>query len=71
MPNGHKIDQIVNKIDQIVNKIDQIVNKIDRIVNKIDQIVNKIDQHFPLQDPPKFTQIGIFGLKTYHLATQE
>jgi hypothetical protein len=23
----------------------------------------------PLQDPPKFTQIGIFGLKIYHLAT--
>jgi hypothetical protein len=22
-----------------------------------------------LQDPPKFTQIGIFGLKMYHLAT--
>jgi hypothetical protein len=22
-----------------------------------------------LQDPPKFTQIGIFGLKTNHLAT--
>jgi hypothetical protein len=22
-----------------------------------------------LQDPPKFTQIGIFGLKIYHLAT--
>jgi hypothetical protein len=26
-------------------------------------------QHHPLQDPPKFTQIGIFGLKIYHLAT--
>jgi hypothetical protein len=22
-----------------------------------------------LQDPPKFTQIGIFGMKVYHLAT--
>jgi hypothetical protein len=32
---------------------------------------HKIDQHFPLQDPPKFTQSGIiFGLKTNHLATQ-
>jgi hypothetical protein len=29
----------------------------------------KIFQHLPLQDPPKFTQIGIFGLKTNHLAT--
>jgi hypothetical protein len=26
-------------------------------------------QHLPLQDPPKFTQIGIFGLKICHLAT--
>jgi hypothetical protein len=30
---------------------------------------HKVYQHFPLQDPPKFTQIGIFGLKTNHLAT--
>jgi hypothetical protein len=29
----------------------------------------KIDQHLPLQDPPKFTQIVIFGLKMRHLAT--
>jgi hypothetical protein len=29
----------------------------------------KIYQHLQLQDPPKFTQIGIFGLKVYHLAT--
>jgi hypothetical protein len=27
-------------------------------------------KHLPLQHPPKFTQIGIFGLKTNHLATQ-
>jgi hypothetical protein len=26
---------------------------------------------FPFQCPPKFTQIGIFGLKIYHLATPE
>jgi hypothetical protein len=26
-------------------------------------------QHFPLQGPPKFTQIRIFGLKINHLAT--
>jgi hypothetical protein len=25
-------------------------------------------QHLPLQDPPKFTQIWIFSLKTNHLA---
>jgi hypothetical protein len=29
----------------------------------------KIYQHFPLQIPRKFTQIGIFGLKMYHPAT--
>jgi hypothetical protein len=28
-------------------------------------------QHLPLQDPPKFTQIWIFGFKTNHLATME
>jgi hypothetical protein len=26
-------------------------------------------QHLPLQDPPIFTLIGIFGLKIYDLAT--
>jgi hypothetical protein len=31
---------------------------------------HKIYKHRQLQDPPKFTQIGIFGLKVYHLATQ-
>jgi hypothetical protein len=30
---------------------------------------HKIYQHFSFQDPPKITQIGIFGLKIYHLAT--
>jgi hypothetical protein len=30
---------------------------------------HKTYQHFPLQDPPKFTQIGIFGSKTNHLAS--
>jgi hypothetical protein len=31
---------------------------------------DKIYQLFSLQDTPKFTQIEIFGLKIYHLATQ-
>jgi hypothetical protein len=26
-------------------------------------------QNFPFQGPPKYTQIGIFGLKINHLAT--
>jgi hypothetical protein len=30
---------------------------------------HKIYRHFQLQDPPKLTQIGIFGLKMNHLAT--
>jgi hypothetical protein len=28
-----------------------------------------IYHHIPLQVPPKFTQIGIFGLEIYYLAT--
>jgi hypothetical protein len=31
--------------------------------------VHKIYHPLPLQDPPKFTQIWIFGLKANHLAT--
>jgi hypothetical protein len=30
---------------------------------------HKISPHFPIKGPPKFTQIGIFGLKINHLAT--
>jgi hypothetical protein len=30
---------------------------------------HKIYQDFPLQDPPKITNIGIFGMKINHLAT--
>jgi hypothetical protein len=30
---------------------------------------HKIYQHFPVQGPPKFAQIWIFGLKRNHLAT--
>jgi hypothetical protein len=30
---------------------------------------HKIYQHLSQQDTPKFTQIGIFGLKLYNLAT--
>jgi hypothetical protein len=31
--------------------------------------VHRVYKHFPFQVPPKFTQIGILGLKIYHLAT--
>jgi hypothetical protein len=30
---------------------------------------HKILEHFPISGPIKFTQMGIFGLKTNHLAT--
>jgi hypothetical protein len=30
---------------------------------------HKIHQHFPFQDSPKYSQIGIFGMKINHLAT--
>jgi hypothetical protein len=30
---------------------------------------HKIYQHLPFEDRIKFTQVGIFGLKIYHLAT--
>jgi hypothetical protein len=32
--------------------------------------IKYVYQHLPSQDRPKFTQIGIFGLKINHLATQ-
>jgi hypothetical protein len=32
-------------------------------------IIEYVDHDFPLQDPPKFTQIWIFGLKPNYLAT--
>jgi hypothetical protein len=37
--------------------------------NKIYQMAIEIYQHLSMQDTPKFTQIRIFGLKIYHLAT--
>jgi hypothetical protein len=36
---------------------------------KVDQMALKIYQHIRLQDPQKFAQIGIFGLRICHLAT--
>jgi hypothetical protein len=37
--------------------------------HKMYQMAIKIFQPFPIQGPPKFTQIWIFCLKIYHLAT--
>jgi hypothetical protein len=36
---------------------------------KIDQMATKYVHHLRLQDPPKFTQIGIIDFKKCHLAT--
>jgi hypothetical protein len=38
--------------------------------HKTDRNDHIIYQHLPSQHPPKFTKIGIFWLKTNHLATQ-
>jgi hypothetical protein len=32
---------------------------------------HRLYQLFPFQDPSAFTQIGIFGLKIYHLANPD
>jgi hypothetical protein len=56
IPNGNKIYQMA--ITYIYQNIYQKY-----------QNGYKIYQRFTLQDPPKFTQIGIWGLKMYHLAT--
>jgi hypothetical protein len=37
---------------------------------KVDQMAIKCTNNFHCKDPPKFTQTGILGLKTNHLATQ-
>jgi hypothetical protein len=37
--------------------------------SKIHQMAITYTNIFHLQDPTKFSQIGIFGLKIYHLAT--
>jgi hypothetical protein len=52
--NGHEIYQMAMKIPS---------------GRKIDQMAIKYTNNFPLQDPLKFTQIWIFCLKLYHLAT--
>jgi hypothetical protein len=55
IPNHHTIYQMATKIPN--------GRKIGRPNG------HKMYTHLPLQDPRKFSQIGIFGLKLYHLAT--
>jgi hypothetical protein len=72
--NNHKIYKITTKCAKLpqniqnYHKIYKITTKYTKLPQNI-QIGHKICQHLPLQHPPKFTQIGIFGSKTCHLAT--
>jgi hypothetical protein len=54
IPNNHKISQMATKYTKWTEHLPN---------------GPEIYQHLPLSDPPKFAQIGIFGLKTNHLAT--
>jgi hypothetical protein len=54
IPNDHKMYQIAIQYNKWLQYIPNF---------------RKIFQHFPFQGPPKHTQIGIFGLKMYTLAT--
>jgi hypothetical protein len=54
IPNDHKIYQTALNITKLPKNI---------------PTGHKTYQHFPLQGPPNFTQIGIFGFKINHLAT--
>jgi hypothetical protein len=56
------------KIYQNSNKMYQMAIRYTKWLSNIPND-HKIYQQFPFQGPPKYTQIWIFGLKTYHLAT--
>jgi hypothetical protein len=56
VPNDHKLYEMATKYIPEGRKIDQIAIKYTKI-------------HIPLQNPPKYNQIGILGLKICHLAT--
>jgi hypothetical protein len=76
IPNDHKIYQmftIFTKRPQYIPKGHNIYQKATIYTKRPQYIPNglKIYQHFRLQDPPKFTQIWIFGMKIYHLATPD
>jgi hypothetical protein len=61
VPNNHKIYQIITKYTKIPQNIP---NGYYILING-----HKIYQHFPFQGPQKSSQIGILGMKIYHLAT--
>jgi hypothetical protein len=62
------LDTIYQKTEEIIpnNKNLPIYIKNAKLHQKIG---HNICQPVPFQGPPKFTQIGILGLKRYHLAT--
>jgi hypothetical protein len=64
----------MTKLFQMAKKIYQMTKNIpndEKYTNWQKNTPNgrKIHKHHPLPDPQKFTQIWIFGLKIYHLAT--
>jgi hypothetical protein len=52
-----------------VPKREKIDTKLPENVPNGHKMYQMAIEHFPLPGPPKFTQIAIFGLKIYHLAT--
>jgi hypothetical protein len=62
---------VLDKIYPKRGKMYQITTKYQMALKytKCPKYDHKISQHAPLQGPLKFTQIGIFGMKIYHLAT--
>jgi hypothetical protein len=52
--NDHKIQQMTTKYNKCLQNVPMTENRPNG---------HKIYRHRPLQDPRKFTQIGIFGLK--------
>jgi hypothetical protein len=57
----------LGKIYQITKKYTKCKKVFEMAGNRLN--VQKICQHLPLHGPPKITQIWIFGLKIYYLAT--
>jgi hypothetical protein len=74
LPNNPEIFQIAHKVYHIATKYTTLPQNIPHC-HKIYQIATKYTkwpynyQRLPLQHPPKFTQIGLLGLKICHLAT--
>jgi hypothetical protein len=61
-------DQVCQIFPGTTYQIYRITIKYNTLVQNIPN-GHKIYQNLPMQDTPKFTQIGLFGLKICHLAT--